>query len=100
MYNSAFLELDCFPMYFAFVQMQQQLAAAADAQAEAEARASQAEQQLLQLQGTLTASQEKSRADHLVLAKEIKRLRGEVAALQQVWWELFSICLHEVVQGE
>ena len=66
------------------LQVQQQLAAALKAQAEAEAHASQVEGQLQQLQVTLTASQEKNRADHLVLAKEIKRLRGEVAALQQV----------------
>ena len=30
------------------------------------------------------AAKEKARADHVVLAKEIKRLRGELAAAQQV----------------
>lgn len=65
-----------------FPNLLMQLEAAHQAAA---AEASSVSAQLQEQQAAAAAAAAKARGDQLVLAKEVKRLRGELAAAQQVW---------------
>jgi hypothetical protein len=56
------------------------------AEAAAAAQVSSLNAQLTQVQAAAAAAAAKARADQLVLAREVKRLREETAGLQQVCW--------------
>ncbi len=66
------------------LQLEQQLQLQRSEAERTAAEAASAQQELAQLQVVLAAAKEKARSDHLVLAKEVKRLRGELAAAVQV----------------